>query len=37
LRIGRVVVGAPTDVKPIGFRREKFQHLRTGNEMREDP
>ena len=37
LRVRRVVVGAPTDVKLISFRRKKFQHLETGNEMSEYP
>jgi hypothetical protein len=37
LRIRSVVVGAPTDVKPISFRREEIEHLRSGKEMGEDP
>jgi hypothetical protein len=37
LRIGGVVTGAPTDAKLISFRRKEIQHLRTGNEVGEDP
>ena len=37
LCLGGVVIGTPADVKPIRFRRKKIQHLRTGNEVGEDP
>jgi hypothetical protein len=37
VRLGGVVIGAPADVKPIRFRRKEIQHLRTGDEVGEDP